>query len=291
MILVNLANSWPRVATGQADAAEITLGNWAQISDDSLATHADAILGIYRNEIVTAFDITGWQRITEGVDKGRVSFEGRPSQQWKHLIGTENPGIPWTTGMARPVQYVDTTTLTSNNPDNIPAEEAHGRRTELHGYTLTVHADGNATVGVPFGKHITVVPGPPSEQGWTLVDVHDDAVFRAAFDQVDPEDWQQLKVLVHRLDHHDGSGSPGADNEVITDLRWLLRRAGLILHFELAGWEITDIDTASAEDCVRALSRIDRSEHWIEGSFAHYFEKPDSVGRTVLRRTLALARF
>lgn len=290
MILVNLANSWPRVAAGKADAAEITLGNWAQISDDSLATYADAVLGIYKNRIVTAFDVTGWQRITEGVDKGRVSFTGQPSEQWTHLIGTENPGTPWTAGMARPVQYLEASALTSNDPANTPAEEDHGVRTELYDYTLTVHADGNATVGVPFGKHVTVVPGLRSAQGWTLVDVHDDAVFRDAFEQVDPEDWWQIQVLLRRLDNGD-SGTPTDDSDVIGDLRWLLRRAGLILHFELAGWELTDADTASAEDCVRALSRIERMDHWIEGSFADYFEEPDAVGRTILRRTLALVRF
>lgn len=51
MILVNLASSWPAVADGQADADAVTLGNWAQISNDSLDTYADAILGIYKNEV------------------------------------------------------------------------------------------------------------------------------------------------------------------------------------------------------------------------------------------------
>lgn len=305
MILVNLASTWPAVANGQADAAAITLGNWAQISDNSLDTYADSILGIYKNEVVTAFDLTGWQRLTEGPDAGRVTFTGRPSQQWKHLIGTPNPGTPWTAGMARPVQYLDTPTLIAGTATPDPTED-HDHHTDLLGFTLTVH-DGNATVGVPFGKHVTVVPCARVEDDWRVLEVvneDDDAAFRAAFDQVAPADWYQLSVLLERIETHDGplheivSGelSPGVmewphsvDSPVIADLRWILQRAGLILDFAPVEWEIGDASTATPEDCVRALSRIFRNDHWTTGGFVSCFEKPDSVGRAYLRRAFELA--
>ncbi|MDV6296552.1 DUF6508 domain-containing protein [Rhodococcus aetherivorans] len=305
MILVHLASSWPGVAKGEADAAAITLGNWAGIADDKLDTYADVVLGIYKNQVVTAFDITDWQRVTEGPDAGRIAFTGRPSQQWEHLIGTSNPGTPWKKGMARPVQYLDTRVLTDGDVDVEPLEEGRDRRAVVGGYALTVHSDGNATISAPLGRHVTVVPGPRSVPDWQLVDADDDAVFRAAFDQVDPEDWRQLRVLLDRIETHDDplkesvsdqetdsaieQWSFSVDSPMIDDLRWLLRRSGLIQHFDAGDWQLDDVATATAEDCVRALSRIVRMDHWSKGMFAVCFEKPDSVGRTVLRRAIELA--
>lgn len=303
MILVNLASSWPAVANGQADPAAVTLGNWAQISDNSLDTYADAILGIYKHEVVSAFDITGWHRLTEGPDAGRIAFTGEPSQQWKHLIGTANPGTPWTAGMARPVQYLDTHTL---NTGLDTTEEGREQSVDLRGYTLTVHSDGNATVAVPFGKHVTVVPSTRPKEDWRhleWVNEDDDAAFRAAFDQVAPGDWYQLGVLLERIETHEGSlheivseeSRPGVmtwphsvDSPVIADLRWLLQRAGLILAFAPIR-EIGDASTATVEDCVRVLYRIFRNDHWLDGGFVNCFEGPDSVGRAYLRRALELA--
>jgi hypothetical protein len=74
------------------------------MKEESLQQHGDAVLGVYQNEVVTAFDITGWSRNREG----RVVFEGTPSQKWAHLIGTPNPGKPHQTW-----QYVDAATLPS----------------------------------------------------------------------------------------------------------------------------------------------------------------------------------
>lgn len=305
MILVHLASSWPAVVHGDKDAAEVTLGNWAGIADDKLDTYADTIIGIYKNEVVTAFDITGWQKQTDGTDAGRIAFTGHPSSRWAHLIGTPNPGKPWTKGMARPIQYLDTTALTATNPDNAPNSSRQDRRIVVGGYTLTVHDDGNATVTAPPGKHVTVVAQARSGQHWQLVDVHDDAVFWAAFEQVHDEDWHQLAVLLRRIDEHDGplyEIEGGADDQgiaqwpyavdspVIADLRWLLQRVGLVLHFDPEHWQLRAATTASAEDCVRALSRMVRADNWTTAGFAQCFEEPDSVGRVVLRRALDLAQ-
>lgn len=302
MILVHLASSWPAVVCGEKDAAEVTLGNWAGIADDKLDTYADTIVGIYKNEVVTAFDIIGWKKLTDGTGAGRIAFTGHPSSRWAHLIGTSNPGRPWTKGMARPVQYLDTRVLTDGDVDAEAVSDGRDRRAVVDGYTLTVDRDGNATVTVPFGKQVTVAPGPRPGQDWQLMDVHDDAAFRSAFDQVHDEDWQHLAVLLRRIDEHDGplhkiegaSGINGwprtVDSPVIEDLRWLLRRAGLVLHFEPGDWQLEDAASASAEDCVRALSRMVRADNWITGGFAECFEEPASVGRAVLRRALDIAQ-
>jgi hypothetical protein len=148
MILVNLSQSWPLVLEGKANAADVTLGRWAQLRDSDLEAHADAILGIYKNEVVTAFDIEDWRR--EG---DRVTFIGHPSQIWAHLIRTSNPGKHWKQGMARPVQILPTAVLTGGN---MPIEETpEGRRAVIDGYVLVVK-DGSGTVYVPEGGKVTV---------------------------------------------------------------------------------------------------------------------------------------
>ena len=78
MILVHLAKSWPRVLPGEAEADEVTLRWWAAIKDLDLYRYADAVLGIYRNEVVTAYDVLGWER---------VSTDGCPSVACPRRVG------------------------------------------------------------------------------------------------------------------------------------------------------------------------------------------------------------
>ena len=152
MILVNLSRSWTEVLAGKRDAADVTLGDWAGITDDSVARYGDAILGIHHNAVVTAFDIEGWHR--DG-STDRIRFDGRPSERWASLIGTPNPGAEWVRGAARPVKYLDTRVLTEGD---VPVEEyADGGRAVVRGYTLTVDSHGNATVLPPAGGAVTVV--------------------------------------------------------------------------------------------------------------------------------------
>ncbi len=152
MILVNLSKSWTEVLNASRDAADVTLGDWAGITDDSVDRYADAILGIHRNEVVTAFDIESWHRLDES---GRIRFRGRPSERWAHLIGTPNPGPEWVKGAARPIKYLDTRVLTDGD---VPVEEStDGARAVVRGYTLTVDGDGNATVLPPPGGSVTVL--------------------------------------------------------------------------------------------------------------------------------------
>ena len=108
MVLVNVRKLWPAVLGGCRTAAEVTLGDWAQMTDEDVERYGDVILGIFRNEVVSAFDVTGWKRRPDR----RVTFQGVPSKSWAHLIGTPNPGKRWVPGQARPVQYLATTALT-----------------------------------------------------------------------------------------------------------------------------------------------------------------------------------
>jgi len=136
-------------------AAAATLGSWAQIKDADLKDHADAILGIYKNEVVTAFDIVPgddkkpWRR----GDDNRVTFNGQRSRKWDHLIGTPNPGKPWVQGQGRPVQVLPTVVLIEGN---VPVENTSaGRRAVVDGYVLTVE-DGSARLQAPEKGKVTV---------------------------------------------------------------------------------------------------------------------------------------
>lgn len=152
MILVNLSRSWAEVVAGERDAEDVTLGDWAGITDESADNHGDVILGIHRGEVVTAFDVDSW---TRDADTGRIRFAGSPSERWSHLIGTPNPGPEWVKGAARPVKYLDTRILTEGS---VTIEDAgDGSRAVVRGFTLAVADDGTATVIVPPGGRVTVI--------------------------------------------------------------------------------------------------------------------------------------
>lgn len=151
MILVHLPATWPDVLAGRDTPERATLEAWAQITDDALAAYGDAILGIYQNEVVTAFEIDDWNRNEDG----RVVFSGHPSDRFGYLIGTPNPGRPWVRGQARPVQYLDTAVLTGGSVPVTP--EGDGRRAVIDRYVLTVGGDGSATLLVPPGQRVTVL--------------------------------------------------------------------------------------------------------------------------------------
>lgn len=73
-----------------------------------------------------------------------------------HLISCRNPGRSWRKGMARPVQYLDTASLTAGT---VPVEidDDTTARASIDNYMLTVDPDGHATVLCPAGGRITVV--------------------------------------------------------------------------------------------------------------------------------------
>jgi hypothetical protein len=151
VILVHLPKTWPDVISGKQTAEDVTLQHWAQITDEALDTYGDGVLGIYQHEVVSAFDITGWKRDTEG----RVIFSGVPSKEFGHLIGTPNPGKHWVRGQSRPVQYLDTAVLTGGSATVEATSD--GRRAVVEGFILTVDEEGTATLVVPAGQRVTVL--------------------------------------------------------------------------------------------------------------------------------------
>src|SRR5258708_19120174 len=112
--------TWAMVLREEITAETATLAAWpvrpAELA--RLADFADVILGVFRGEVVAAYDITSWRLETEAERERaarewrrhfpRVVFEGTPWQTWAHLIGTSSPGRPWTQW---PVQYLDAAAL------------------------------------------------------------------------------------------------------------------------------------------------------------------------------------
>jgi hypothetical protein len=151
MIVVNLRRNWPRILDGELTPEEGTLGAWYHISDRTLNADGDVLLGVFGNEVVNAFDITGWTRD----DRGCVTFVAKPSDKWRHLIGGPNPGKRWRKGQARPIQVVrtaDIPTATVRTSENAGGEQ----RAIVGGYTLIVSLTGEATLQVPKGAQVTV---------------------------------------------------------------------------------------------------------------------------------------
>lgn len=155
MILVHVSNTWPEVLAGQCTPDDATLGNWFNISDAALEEYGDAVLGIYEESIVSAFDTTGPARRDA---ENRVTFQGVPSARWAYLIGTPNPGKPWgIRGKARPVQYLATSVVEGGTA--AIEDTSAARRAVLDGFTLAIDSEGTAVLTVPAGRKVTVLAG------------------------------------------------------------------------------------------------------------------------------------
>lgn len=153
MIVVHLNKTWPLVLAGSMAEAAALLGIWP-ISEDKLNRYGDvgdALLGVYDNTVVAAYDITGHSR---GADD-KVTFTGTPSAAWAHLVGQPTPAKPWgTQGDAWPVRCIDIEVVASGN---VPVEEtAEGSRAVIDDVVLTVGADQQITVVIPAGRSVTV---------------------------------------------------------------------------------------------------------------------------------------
>ncbi|GGM22989.1 hypothetical protein ACFFX1_10805 [Dactylosporangium sucinum] len=156
MILVHVKKTWPDVLAGDMTAEESVLGDWSGIAEASLAEYGDVVAGVYNNTIVAVFDVDLSRTDLLG---GKVRFAGTPSRTWASLVGQPNPGKPWgQQGYARNVQYLDTGVVAGGD---VPVKLTRsGRRAVVAGFTLTIGADGNATVLVPADRTITVQPVP-----------------------------------------------------------------------------------------------------------------------------------
>jgi hypothetical protein len=158
VILVHVKNSWPRVIAAEPGCTPewSVLGAWAPIAEARLAEYGDVLVGVYDNTVVAVYDVD--LAATAYVD-GKVQFAGTPSKAWAHLVGQPNPGKPWgQQGYARNVQYLDTAVVAGGDVPVVATEG--GRRAVVGGFTLTVGAEGNATVLAPIDRTVTVRPVP-----------------------------------------------------------------------------------------------------------------------------------
>lgn len=155
MIVVNVKSTYPSVLAGVMDLDDATLGDWYQISEDAIRMYGDVIIGVYKERVVSAYDITGHTRDTE---RQTVSFDGNESKEFGYLIGQRSPASPWTRGQGRPIKYIATDVVRSGEVDveDVP-ETPEGRRAVVKGYVLTVDADNIATVEPPEGGVVTVL--------------------------------------------------------------------------------------------------------------------------------------
>jgi hypothetical protein len=104
MILVHLTKSWPRSSPAAATAADVTLGEWALISDAAADEHGDVVLGIHQTRSSRRTTSTGWTR-----DPATAASPLRlPSANWRTWSAGRTPVRPGYKGQARPVQYLST---------------------------------------------------------------------------------------------------------------------------------------------------------------------------------------
>jgi hypothetical protein len=93
MIVVHVNKSWPWVEAERMDEAEAVLGAWP-IAEDKLKAYGDVLLAVFNNVVVAAYDIEGHTRDEDNLVR-RVTFTGKKSQTWAHLVGQPNPGTHW----------------------------------------------------------------------------------------------------------------------------------------------------------------------------------------------------
>ena len=151
MIAVNLKRTYRQVMSGLMDMDDATLSWWQGITDEAIERYGDVVIGVYGDTVVSAFDITGYERN----DEGRVGFDGDESKEFAYLLDQKSPVKPWVRGQARPVQYIDTDFVRNGDAPVEELEDGY-RRAIVGGYVLTVDAEGMAIVEPPVGGVVTV---------------------------------------------------------------------------------------------------------------------------------------
>lgn len=150
MIAVNLRKSYREVVAEQKDMEDATLGWWAGVTDEAIERYGDVVIGVYNEQVVSAYDVTAHERDGDG----RVRFDGDDSKEFAALIGKKSPVKAWVRGQARPIQYIDTNVVRHGEA---PVEEGVDyQRAVVGGYVLSIDSDGIATVEPPEGGVVVV---------------------------------------------------------------------------------------------------------------------------------------
>jgi hypothetical protein len=150
MIVVNLRKSYREVVAGLRDMEDATLGRWAGVTDEAIERYGDTVIGVYNDQVVSAYVVTAHERDGDG----RVWFDGEESEEFGSLVGNKSPVKPWVRGQARPIQYIDTEVVRHGEA---PVEEGVDyQRAVVGGYVLSIDSDGIATVEPPEGGVVIV---------------------------------------------------------------------------------------------------------------------------------------
>lgn len=151
MIVVNLRKSYREVLSGVRDMEDATLGWWADVNDDAIARYGDVVVGVYNDQVVSVYDVTGHERREDG----RVFFEAEESVEFASLLHQKSPVKPWVRGQARPIQYIEPDLVRHGDAPVEKLDDGY-RRAVVANYVLTVDADGIATIEPPEGGVVIV---------------------------------------------------------------------------------------------------------------------------------------
>lgn len=139
MILVNISRSGIAAVTPQ-QIRDAAVRAW-KVKEESLNRFGDLLVAVRSNVVVGVWKIDGWIR----EESGRYAFQVSDTQD-QSMIGGPSP-VPWITGQANPVKYVDTTTAT-DQADVETTADGH-RSVKLEGWTLVVLGGGRAQLHGP----------------------------------------------------------------------------------------------------------------------------------------------
>ena len=154
MIVVNINRSYGQVLAGDLELRDATRGEWAGMTEMAIQRFGDVLIGVWRDRVVSAYDITGHERVDNGA---RVLFEVEESEEFGYLVGQPSPVGPWKQGQARPIVYEDTDKIRRGDAPQTSVGDA--TRAVVGGFILTVDDKGNATVIPPEGGTV-LVTGP-----------------------------------------------------------------------------------------------------------------------------------
>lgn len=115
MIVVNTGKTYPPIAYNLltssnhqrelAMLADVTRGDWPNLSDEHLDTFGDYLVGTCDGKVTAVYKITGFDRrhlaSRDGGDRTKVRFTVTPAFDFAWLIGRDQPGGPWKRGEAR----------------------------------------------------------------------------------------------------------------------------------------------------------------------------------------------
>lgn len=157
MILVNVRQTAPPGATPE-EVQEAATGDWANISESSLASFGDYLAAVRQNVVLGVWPIEGHRRMPDG----RVRFELGNLGAHADLVGQASPAT-WVKGAANPVKFIDTETMLPEVAE-VEMTPKGNRRVELDGWLLIVYTDGRARLQAPDGESKLIVesafPGP-----------------------------------------------------------------------------------------------------------------------------------